>query len=109
MNLDSRALAFAGEHGRDVVDRLGDLRAAAEHDAADLVQRARAEREQLDRDVLLEAPACLDIAAHMVAEGLTNAIYLHALLHAGLVQRAGTGQAYDVCPLCGDDLPRTEA
>lgn len=106
MNLDSSALAFADEHGRGVVDRLGDLRAAAEQDAAELVQRARAEREQLDRDVILEAPACLDIASHMVAEGLTNAIYLHALLHAGLVQREETRTAYEVCPLCGDDLPR---
>lgn len=109
MNLDSSALELARTHGRDVVEQLPVLRTAAEHDARDLVQRARSEREQIDGDVVLEAPACIDIATHMPILLLADAVYQHALLHAGLVMRSFTsgGGPYEVCPLCGDDLPRS--
>jgi hypothetical protein len=106
MNLDSSALELARTHGRDVVEQLPVLRTAAERDAHDLVQRGRSEREQIDGDVVLEAPACIDIATHTLVAGLAEAIYQHALLHAGLVMQHGSGEPYGVCPLCGDDLPR---
>ncbi|HEX6620415.1 MAG TPA: hypothetical protein VF024_12185 [Solirubrobacteraceae bacterium] len=81
------------------------LHGLAEREAVELVQRARSEREVLDRDVLLEAPACIDIAAHVQVSTLAEAIYMHALVHAGFITPA-PGEYYDVCPLCRDDLPR---
>lgn len=106
MNLSSRTLTAADEFGQRANRR--DLRQLAEAEAVELARRARAEREQVDRDVLLEAPACLDVAAHVNVGTLADAIYNHALIHAGFTGRTH-GVPYDVCPRCGDDLPGSAA
>lgn len=104
MNLPSPTLAAADELGSRANRR--ELRDLAEVEAVELARRARAEREHVDRDILLEAPACLDVAAHLNIGTLADAIYNHALIHAGFTTRAAD-VPYDVCPRCGDDLPRS--
>ena len=103
MNLPSPTLDLANEAGINA-DR-GELHRLAIAEGTELVRRAAAERQTVDRDVMADVPACLDVAAHLSAGALGEAIYLHACVHTGFVTRE-PGKPYDVCPMCGDDLPR---